>query len=224
LQAEIDTASKQIDLTQLNIESLELEIEKTQAELDRQTEVLKETLRALYKEGDVTTIELLASSDSYGDFIAQQEYLGRLKDGIKESAEKKPFLGICMGMQVLMSHSEENNGVDCLGLYEGDVKFFGDRFDASQHDLKIPQMGWNQVEQREHPLWHDIENGSRFYFVHSYYVEPVDDSITTGTTEYGFNYTSALGKNNVFAVQFHPEKSAADGLQLLKNFSQWDGK
>jgi len=141
------------------------------------------------------------------------------------AAKEKPFLGICMGMQVLLNHSEENNGIDCLGLYDGDVRFFGNDLKGSQGEkLKIPHMGWNEVKHTgEHPLWQGINDNSRFYFVHSFYIDPTDKQLVAATTDYGLEFASAIAKDNVFAVQCHPEKSAHDGLQLLKNFSQWKG-
>ena len=150
-----------------------------------------------------------------------------LVEPVMQAARDKPFLGICMGLQVLMSHSKENDGVDCMDLYRGEVRFFADVLNArgTPERLKIPHMGWNNVTQTiSHPLWHGIRQGSRFYFVHSYYVDPADEAIVAGETEYGIVFTSAIACDNVFAVQFHPEKSAADGLQLLKNFTQWDGQ
>ena len=148
----------------------------------------------------------------------------QLLDVIRTVAKSKPFLGICMGMQVLMQHSEENEGVSCLGLYRGQVKAFKNAIDQSQKRLKIPQMGWSQIEQKTaHPLWQGIDSGARFYFVHSYYVAPEEQKLITGLTNYGLDYASAIAKDNIFAIQAHPEKSAADGLQLLKNFTQWDG-
>lgn len=151
-----------------------------------------------------------------------------LVDVIKEVSITKPFLGVCMGMQVLMEHSVEGGGVDCIGLYNGTVQHFTDHIgatDAEGNRLKIPQMGWNQINHvQDHPLWKGIENNARFYFVHSYFVEPEDKSIIVGETEFGLKYASAIAKDNVFAIQSHPEKSAHDGLQLLKNFTTWDGQ
>jgi glutamine amidotransferase len=139
----------------------------------------------------------------------------------------KPFLGVCVGMQALMTFSDENNGVDCLKILPGHVAYFGDDLHDPQTGdrLKIPHMGWNQVHQTyEHPLWQDIEQDTRFYFVHSYYVEPVDIGMIAGSTQYGISFTAAISKANVFATQFHPEKSQHAGLQLYKNFLNWDGR
>lgn len=156
----------------------------------------------------------------------QQLRDSKLDDVVLQAASEKPFLGICMGMQVLMSHSEENQGVDCMNLYRGNVRAFADAaIQPQMQSLKIPHMGWNQVAQKQvHPLWQGIKDNSRFYFVHSYYVDPEDKTLVAGTTEYGIEFVSVIARNNVFAAQFHPEKSAHDGLQLLKNFSRWDGQ
>jgi glutamine amidotransferase len=149
-----------------------------------------------------------------------------LATAVREAAEVKPFLGLCMGMQALVDASEEDGGTTCLGLLPGRVRYLGDAVetvDAGER-LKIPHMGWNRVAQtRSHPLWSDIADGSRFYFVHSYYVVPQDDSLTLGTTDYGLDFASAIGRENMFAMQCHPEKSAAAGLALLRNFVRWDG-
>ncbi|MFV2004865.1 MAG: imidazole glycerol phosphate synthase subunit HisH [Gammaproteobacteria bacterium] len=159
------------------------------------------------------------------DCIKQLKDL-KLDEVVLQAAHEKPFLGICMGMQVLMAHSEENQGIDCMNFYAGDVRAFADVSLRSQmRSLKIPHMGWNGVSQKQqHPLWRDIKDGSRFYFVHSYYVDPEDSSLVAGTTEYGIEFVSVIAKDNVFAAQFHPEKSAHDGLQLLKNFCRWNGQ
>ncbi len=144
---------------------------------------------------------------------------------IKDVAKTKPFLGICLGMQALLTDSEENNHTACLDVFKGHVEHFSkDLLDAKGERLKIPHMGWNQVKQKQHPLWEGIPQNSRFYFVHSYYVNPNNESEAIATTEYPKEFTSALAKENIFAVQFHPEKSQTVGLQLLKNFLSWDGK
>lgn len=149
-----------------------------------------------------------------------------LNEVVLAAAKEKPFLGICMGMQVLLSHSEENNGVNCLDLYPGNVRYFGTDLKGEQGEkLKIPHMGWNEVNQTiDHPMWFNINNHSRFYFVHSYYMDPQNKGLVAATTSYDIEFVSAIAKDNVFAVQCHPEKSAHDGLQLLKNFTQWSGK
>jgi len=159
------------------------------------------------------------------DCMAQLTEL-KLDEVVLQAASEKPFLGICMGMQVLMTHSEENQGINCMNLYDGDVRAFADEsLRAQMQHLKIPHMGWNNVSHRQaHPLWQDIEDNKRFYFVHSYYVEPVDKALVAGTTDYGIEFVSVIADKNVFAAQFHPEKSAYDGLQLLRNFCRWDGK
>jgi len=135
---------------------------------------------------------------------------------IKQSAHEKPFLGICLGLQVLFAHSQENGGVECLSILPGDAIHF------PKNGLKIPHMGWNTVNQvSEHPLWHNIDDNSRFYSVHSYFVETPDKSVVSGSSSYDIDFTCAVAKDNLFAVQFHPEKSQHDGLQLLENFVNW---
>ena len=139
-----------------------------------------------------------------------------LVDVIKQAAHEKPFLGICLGLQLLFDHSQENGGTNGLSIIPGDVV----KFDKS--DLKIPHMGWNNVKQDiDHPLWHNIDDNARFYSVHSYYVKEADHSVVAGSTDYGVDFTCAIAKDNMFAVQFHPEKSQHDGLQLLTNFVNW---
>jgi glutamine amidotransferase len=137
----------------------------------------------------------------------------------------KPFLGICVGMQALMQHSDENGGVDCLNHFDGQVRQFPKHLtDAHGLPMKVPHMGWNHVKMvADHPLWHQIDSGSRFYFVHSFYVEAHQD-YTSGLSEYGPEFAAMIYRDNIFATQFHPEKSHTAGLQLLKNFTQWDGQ
>ncbi|WP_444903417.1 imidazole glycerol phosphate synthase subunit HisH [Microbulbifer sp. CnH-101-E] len=147
-----------------------------------------------------------------------------LKDAI---AAGTPVLGICVGMQIMMRHSEENNGIDCLDIFPQPVKFFGKDLPrvAAGERLKVPHMGWNRVQQtREHPLWAGIADGSRFYFVHSYFVPADDNRDLAGRTDYGVPLAAAVARENIFATQFHPEKSAETGLQLLKNFVSWNGR
>lgn len=135
----------------------------------------------------------------------------------------KPLLAVCVGLQALMTRSQENGGVDCLDIIRGEVVFFGENHqDANGNKLKVPHMGWNEVFQKKpHPLWRDIADGSRFYFVHSYFVRAEDQSLVTGVTDYGREFHAVLSRANVFAAQFHPEKSGEAGLQLLKNFLEW---
>ena len=146
-----------------------------------------------------------------------------LNQAILAAAASKPFLGICMGLQVLMRHSEENGGTGLLGLFGGEVKRFdGLAMGDNGLPLKIPHMGWSPVHQQvAHPLWEGIADESRFYFVHSYRVVPEDVSVIAATTDYGVRFTSAIARDNLFATQFHPEKSADTGLQLLHNFVNW---
>ncbi|MES9939247.1 MAG: imidazole glycerol phosphate synthase subunit HisH [Candidatus Thiodiazotropha sp. 6PLUC2] len=146
-----------------------------------------------------------------------------LNRAILDAAQSKPFLGICMGQQVLLEESEENGGTSLLGLFTGRVKRFPGGVAADGEALKIPHMGWNEVNRRDdHPLWSGIPESSRFYFVHSYYVDPADKGLVAATTDFGVSFASAIAQNNLFAVQFHPEKSADAGLQLLKNFVNWE--
>ncbi|MAO60226.1 imidazole glycerol phosphate synthase subunit HisH [Alloalcanivorax profundimaris] len=134
----------------------------------------------------------------------------------------KPVLGICVGMQAMMDFSEENDGVDCLGVFSGRVQFFGEQFGETGQRLKVPHMGWNQVQQTvDHPVWDGIDDNSRFYFVHSYCATGLPEEELAGRCEYGLTFAAAVAKHNVFAVQFHPEKSADAGLRLLANFLRW---
>lgn len=154
-----------------------------------------------------------------------------LRGAVITAAQNKPFLGICIGLQMLFDHSEEGDAAG-LGLFKGGVKRFAieDMVDSLGAKLKVPHMGWNQVYQvrqtapQPHALWQGIEDGARFYYVHSYYVQPDDTAIIAGYSNYPNRFTCAIAKDNLFAVQFHPEKSANAGLQLLSNFVSWAPK
>jgi len=159
-----------------------------------------------------------------GDCMRRLQARG-LIDTLRECATSRPFLGICLGLQSLMRWSAEDGGTACLDLYPGQVVRFP--FDpppaADGSPRKIPHMGWNEVAwRRDHPLARGIASGTRFYFVHSYYVVPEDDALTFGVTDYVAPFTSALAHGQVFATQFHPEKSAQAGLRLLANFLAWN--
>lgn len=143
---------------------------------------------------------------------------------VAEVRKTKPLLGICVGLQAMMDRSEENGGVDCLGLFPGQVRFFGNDLHENGEHLKVPHMGWNKVAQVAHPLWAGITDNSRFYFVHSYYVQAEKPEQVKGRGHYGVDFAAAMGEDNVFAVQFHPEKSHHAGLALLRNFLAWDGQ
>jgi imidazole glycerol-phosphate synthase subunit HisH len=149
-----------------------------------------------------------------------------LMPAVLDAAANKPLFGVCVGMQMLLDHSAEGgaDGTACLGLIPGEVV----KFDlAGQHQadgsrFKVPQMGWNQVRQTQvHPLWAGVPDNSYFYFVHSFYARPLDARHTAGVSDYGQSFTSVVSRDNIFATQFHPEKSADMGLMLYRNFLSW---
>ena len=145
-----------------------------------------------------------------------------LRDAVLLAARSRPFLGICIGLQMLFEHSAEGD-VAGLGILHGKVvRFASHMHDAQGNKLKVPHMGWNQVHHVQHPLWDGIVQDARFYFVHSYYVQPQDASLVQATSQYPQSFVCAVAKNNLFAVQFHPEKSSTAGLKLLQNFMQWN--
>ncbi len=145
-----------------------------------------------------------------------------LREAVLHAAATKPLFGVCVGMQMLLEHSEEQD-TPGLALLPGRVRRFqldGQRQpDGSRY--KVPQMGWNRVQQRAHALWQGVPDGAYFYFVHSFYAEPADERHTAGLTDYGLRFTCALARDNIFATQFHPEKSAEHGLALYRNFLHW---
>jgi glutamine amidotransferase len=146
---------------------------------------------------------------------------------VLDAAARKPLMGVCVGMQMLLAHSEEQD-TPGLGLIPGEVQRFqlAGRLQPDGSRYKVPQMGWNRVHQEPHagavhPLWAGVPDEAWFYFVHSYYAAPSDPRHSAGTTEYGERFTCAVARDNIFATQFHPEKSAAHGLQLYRNFLTW---
>lgn len=147
-----------------------------------------------------------------------------LGEAVREAAKHKPFFGICVGAQLLFDHSEEGD-TPGLGLFPGKVvRFSNGMKDAAGERLKVPHMGWNRVWQRQaHPLFEGIEDGERFYFVHSYHFAPADASLTVGESDYPGRFSCIVGRDNVFATQFHTEKSHLAGLRMMKNFLAWDG-
>jgi imidazole glycerol-phosphate synthase subunit HisH len=147
-----------------------------------------------------------------------------LRAPLLDAAREKPFLGICIGLQMLFDHSEEGD-TPGLGVAPGRVRKFPpeEMVDAQGQKLKVPHMGWNEVHQSiKHPLWDGIPDGTRFYFVHSYFAEPAHADLIAGYTLYPFMFTCAVAVANIFAVQFHPEKSHDAGLRLLANFASWE--
>ncbi|TAM83751.1 MAG: imidazole glycerol phosphate synthase subunit HisH [Candidimonas sp.] len=152
-----------------------------------------------------------------------------LREAVLRAARSRPLLGVCIGEQMLFSASDEGN-TPCLDIFPGHVRRFSGPAYADNHApgdgrerLKVPHMGWNRVHQaRPHALWRGIPDDTYFYFVHSYYAAPLDPATTVGETQYGLRFTSAVADANIFAVQFHPEKSAAHGLQLYRNFIDWN--
>lgn len=155
---------------------------------------------------------ILPGVGAAGDAMRNLERLGLIEPIKRVIAEGRPFLGICLGLQVLLTSSEEGGGCRCLNVFPGTVRLL-------PPGLKVPQMGWNQVRQKvRHPVFDGIPDGSDFYFVHSYYADPLDRSLVAGETEYGTAFCSVLVKGNLVATQFHPEKSGGVGLRFLENF------
>ena len=159
--------------------------------------------------------------------------MGDCMQGLKERGldlvllgviQEKPLLGVCVGMQILTESGEESAGVDALGVFPGQITQFSKSMKNLKGDaLKVPHMGWNEVEQRQHPMWNGIADRTRFYFVHSYRYADATAECVVGTCEYGAPFAAALFKPNVFGVQFHPEKSHDAGIHLYRNFLTWDG-
>ena len=146
-----------------------------------------------------------------------------LRSALLSGLKNKPVLAICVGMQALFDYDHEHGGHKCLGLFKGEVvRFEHGKINNQGLPLKVPQMGWNRVSiKRSHPLWQGIENNSWFYFLHSYYVSAQEADVIVGETEYDVTYTSAVARDNIFAIQCHPEKSHNAGIRLIENFVNW---
>lgn len=148
-----------------------------------------------------------------------------IDDVVRKAIFNKPVMAICVGMQALFEQSSENGGTECLGILDGNVEAFDPSWtDKQGATIKVPHMGWNTITELEsnHPLWHGIEDNAHFYFVHSYYCAPNDNSQVAAICDYGQPFCASIIKDNLFATQFHPEKSNTAGLQLLKNFVEWN--
>ena len=169
-------------------------------------------------EMDACRAVLLPGVGAFGDcmgHLVEHDFVEAIRTWVRAG---KPLMGICLGLQALFDSSEETPGVPGLGIFPGTVK----RFELPK-ELKVPQIGWNRIHEVQAgcPMFEGIKDGSFFYLVHSYYVCPDEESVVAGTTEYGIDYCSCVWKNNVFATQFHPEKSQAVGLRMLSNFYRW---
>ena len=199
---------------------------------------LKSVSQAVIKAAEGSGVEVVITQQAEQVFKADRIVLpgqGAIRDCMRElrdsgmleavldAAARKPMLGVCVGMQMLLDHSEEQD-TPGLGLIPGTVKRFQleGRLQDDGSRFKVPQMGWNRVRQEfTHPLWAGIPDDSWFYFVHSFFAAPANAAHSAGTTEYGERFTSAVARDNIFATQFHPEKSADLGLQLYRNFLHW---
>ncbi|WP_273034260.1 imidazole glycerol phosphate synthase subunit HisH [Massilia timonae] len=194
-----------------------------------------QALRAAAPEADVLISSSAADLDRADRIVlpgqgAMRDCMGSLResgleDALMRAAKTRPIMGVCVGEQMLFDESEENEGTPGLGLLPGKVVRFqlDGKLQADGSRFKVPQMGWNQVRQaRPHPLWEGVEDGSYFYFVHSYYAAPENRDDVIGETDYGGPFCCAVGRDNIVATQFHPEKSAAAGLRLYRNFIHWN--
>jgi glutamine amidotransferase len=171
---------------------------------------------------------ILPGQGAVGSWFRELRARG-VENAVMQALASKPVLGICVGMQALFDYCEEDGGQPGLGLFDGEVKHFRHFHPSTANErISIPQMGWNQVAQSQpHPLWQGIEENSHFYFLHSYCANlraGADPSVVVGTADYHHRYIAAVARDNVFATQFHPEKSHNDGLQLFRNFTRWDGQ
>ncbi len=205
-----------IDYGSGNLRSVQKAVEKTapsgtQVVISEQPEIIRSADRVIFP-----------GQGAMPDCMANLRKAG-LEEAVREAIKEKPFFAVCIGEQMLFDHSDEGN-VDGLGIFKGSVvRFPSNQVGEDGSRLKIPQMGWNRVRQTmRHPIWEGVADNSWYYFVHSYYAVPQDPSILAGTTEYGRTIAVAVAKDNLFATQFHPEKSASAGLRLYQNFLTWN--
>ncbi len=209
-----------VDYGMGNLRSVEQALRHVAAQLSNPAEVVLASTPDIVESADRV---VFPGQGAMRDCMAELD-ARNLRQAVKDAAADKPFLGICIGLQMLFDHSEEGDAAG-LGILPGQVKrFAGDLKGADGQRLKVPHMGWNQVRQQPHPLWSGIADQAYFYFVHSYHVVPDVASLVVGQTEYGMPFTTAVARDNIFAIQCHPEKSARDGLQLLRNFVSWAPK
>ena len=188
-------------------------VAKAVAKLGYEAEISSDPQKVL-----AADIVILPGVGAAGDTMDSLQDLGLVEPVRQVIAGSRPFLGICLGIQVLLTSTEESGGYDCLDVIPGVVKLL-------PPDLKVPQMGWNQVKQKmPHPIFEGIPDGANFYFVHSFYVDPADKSVVAAETDYGIDFCSMLIRDNLVATQFHPEKSGELGLRLLRNFLAFSSK
>ena len=188
-------------------------VAKAVAKLGYEAEISSDPQKVL-----AADIVILPGVGAAGDTMDSLQDLGLVEPVRQVIAGSRPFLGICLGIQVLLTSTEESGGYDCLDVIPGVVKLL-------PPDLKVPQMGWNQVKQKmPHPIFEGIPDGANFYFVHSFYIDPADKSVVAAETDYGIDFCSMLIRDNLVATQFHPEKSGELGLRLLRNFLAFSSK
>ena len=188
-------------------------VAKAVAKLGYEAEISSDPQKVL-----AADIVILPGVGAAGDTMDSLQNLGLVEPVRQVIAGSRSFLGICLGIQVLLTSTEESGGYDCLDVIPGVVRLL-------PPDLKVPQMGWNQVKQKmPHPIFEGIPDGANFYFVHSFYVDPADKSVVAAETDYGIDFCSMLIRDNLVATQFHPEKSGELGLRLLRNFLAFSSK
>jgi imidazole glycerol-phosphate synthase subunit HisH len=211
-----------VDYGMGNLRSVSQAVLAAAALIDAEKKAFKVVVSSQVSDVQAADRLVLPGQGAMPDCMRQFAQTG-LQDAVLRAMETKPLFGVCVGMQMLLDHSEEGD-TPGLGLIPGRVKKF-DLQGQTQADgsrYKVPQMGWNRVTQSAaHPMWQGVPDGSYFYFVHSYHAQPEQAAHRLGTCDYGLTFSAAVGRGSLFATQFHPEKSAAQGLQLYRNFLNW---